>query len=224
MILSQRIYDFICDCSTAAMTGLLLPMRFDRELLQADILRVQTEEWLPHYNQMDYAGSWSGAALRSPIGAQNPLFAGQAESASFTDTNLLSRCDGFRSVLSSFKCPLKSVRLLRLAPGSIIREHCDPSLSYDDGEVRIHIPIQTSPDVEFTVGGERLLLEEGECYYINTTLPHSSEECRRNGPDPSRDRCRSRRLVARCFRQGPSHSDAGSRSTELRGVSETHSE
>jgi hypothetical protein len=75
-------------------------------------------------------------------------------------------------VLAEFHCPLKSVRLLSLAPGSFIREHSDHALGYEDGEIRIHIPIRTNPGVEFYVCGERLLLEEGECYYVNVNLPH----------------------------------------------------
>jgi aspartyl/asparaginyl beta-hydroxylase (cupin superfamily) len=67
---------------------------------------------------------------------------------------------------------LKSVRLLSLAAGSFIREHSDHALTYEDGEMRVHIPVQTSGQVEFYVDGERLLLEEGHSYYINVNLPH----------------------------------------------------
>jgi hypothetical protein len=67
---------------------------------------------------------------------------------------------------------LKTVRLLRLAPDSFIREHYDPALGYEDGEIRIHIPIQTGPHLEFFLDGERLLLEEGGCYYVNVSLRH----------------------------------------------------
>ncbi len=62
--------------------------------------------------------------------------------------------------------------MLGLAPGSYIREHSDNALDYEDGEIRIHIPVQTNPEVEFYVSGERLLLEEGGCYYVNVNLPH----------------------------------------------------
>jgi hypothetical protein len=90
----------------------------------------------------------------------------------FRDTPLFVRSPYFREVLAVFQCPLKAVRLLSLAPGSFIREHSDNALDFEDGEIRIHVPIETNPGVEFCVSGERLLFEEGGCYYVNVNLPH----------------------------------------------------
>ncbi len=64
------------------------------------------------------------------------------------------------------------MRLLSLAPQSFIREHSDHALDFEDGEVRIHVPVQTSSDIEFYLNGARLLLEEGRTYYLNVNLPH----------------------------------------------------
>jgi len=154
------------------LTGLVLPFRFDAARLQADLALVQPEEWSPHYNEGDYGGVWRGAALRSTTGTTNHLVVKGPDARPFVDTPLLDRCACFREVLNSFPCPLRSVRLLGLAPNSFIREHCDNALDYEDGEIRIHIPIQTNPGVEFYLCGERLLLEEGGCYYVNVNLPH----------------------------------------------------
>lgn len=149
--------------------NLRLPLDFDPVALKEDLARVQAGEWAPHYNGNDYRGEWRGAALRSLSGESHQLLAqGQA----FSDTGLLARCSYFRKVLSGFCCPLKSVRLLSLSPGSSIREHRDPELGLDHGEVRIHIPVQTGPGVEFYSDGERLCLREGGCYYVNVSLPH----------------------------------------------------
>jgi Aspartyl/Asparaginyl beta-hydroxylase len=149
--------------------NLRLPLRFDRESLQRDLSLVAESEWFPHYNERDYGGDWRGVALRSPLGQSRHLL---VHGNSFSDTELIERCPYFRGLLESFACPLKSVRLLSLAPGSFIREHSDPNLGYEDGEVRIHIPVQTNSGVEFYSSGERLHLEEGNCYYINVDLPH----------------------------------------------------
>jgi aspartyl/asparaginyl beta-hydroxylase (cupin superfamily) len=75
-------------------------------------------------------------------------------------------------VLAGFSCPLLAVRLLRLKVGSRIREHTDLNLGYEDGEIRVHVPIHTNPGVEFYLAGQRVILNEGECWYINTSLPH----------------------------------------------------
>jgi hypothetical protein len=153
-------------------SGFQFPFAFDSLRLKSDLAHVAAEEWTPHYNQGDYGGEWRGAALRAPAGAAHPLNAGMPGTAAFEETALLGRCPYFREVLAAFACPLKSARLLSLAPGSFIREHTDHALDFEDGEIRIHIPIETNPGVEFYVCGERLLLEEGGCYYVNVNLPH----------------------------------------------------
>ncbi|MCU1258415.1 MAG: Aspartyl/Asparaginyl beta-hydroxylase, partial [Bryobacterales bacterium] len=160
------------EVTAAALTGLKLPFRFDPALLKHDLALISSDEWSPHYNEREFGGQWQGVALRSAAGSHRDILAGNAGRSDFTNTLLLERCTYFREVLSAFQCPLKSVRLLSLAPGSFIREHSDRALGYEDGEIRIHIPIQTNTGVEFYVCGERLLLEEGECYYVNVNLPH----------------------------------------------------
>ena len=158
--------------AVSALQGLKLPLRFDAAQLQGDLDLVQSDEWANHYNERDFGGLWQGAALRSANGSARDINAGPPGPAEFADTPLLARCPYIGRALAEFRCPLKSVRLLSLAPGSFIREHSDHALGYEDGEIRIHIPIRTNPGVEFYVCGERLLLEEGECYYINVNLTH----------------------------------------------------
>ena len=163
------------------LPSLRLPLRFDLAGLKADLAGILPDEWSPHYNERDYGGDWRGAALRSLGGDPRMLFAGAAGADGFVDTPILDRCPAVRQVLSHFDCPVKSVRLLSLAPGSFIREHRDVALGFEDGEVRIHVPVKTGPHVEFYSDGNRLLLEEGSSYYVNVSLPHrvnnrSSEE------------------------------------------------
>jgi Aspartyl/Asparaginyl beta-hydroxylase len=152
--------------------GLKLPFQFDAVRLKADLASVAHEEWTPHYNQQDFGGEWRGLALRSPTGRLDDLSAPFTNASTFVDTPLMTRCCYFREAASMFQCPLKAVRLLSLEPGSFIREHTDNALVYEDGEMRIHIPVQTSAQVEFYVAGERLRLDEGSSYYINVNLPH----------------------------------------------------
>ena len=154
------------------MTGLLLPFRFEAPQLKAQLNNIDAGEWTPHYNERDYGGDWRGVALRSHSGKSSDLITKPPGSSEFVDTPLLERCPYFQTVLSMFDCPLKSVRLLSLAPQSFIREHSDHALDFEDGEVRIHVPVQTSSDIEFYLNGARLLLEEGHSYYLNVNLPH----------------------------------------------------
>ena len=152
---------------------LRLPFDFDPQRLQADLQFALGEPWSPHFNRDYYEGDWSGLALRAVKGAVDPLHSNEQHSPeSFADAPVLDRCEYFREALATFQCPLKAVRLLRLKAGSIIREHSDGDLGFDRGEIRIHVPIVTNPEVEFYLAGQRIVLNEGECWYLDLSRLH----------------------------------------------------
>lgn len=155
------------------MRCLRLPFTFDPEKLRADLALVRDDEWIAHVQRSHYDGHWSGAQLRAPGGDGGNVVPDALGGEAYGDTPLLARCAYFRTVLAAFRCPLKAVRLLRLHAGSSIAEHVDNALDFDDGEIRIHIPIQTSAGVHFILDGARLIMAPGECWYTNVNLPHS---------------------------------------------------
>lgn len=157
------------------MRCLRLPFTFDPEKLRAELARVAPDEWIPHQQKKHYEGQWSGAALRSLSGARDNLLVESHDGQHFADTALLARCPYFQEVLAQFSCPLNAVRLLRLQAGSNIAEHVDHALDFEEGEVRIHIPIVTSDGVRFILDGTRLVLAPGESWYTNVNLPHAVE-------------------------------------------------
>lgn len=130
---------------------------------------------MPHFNDRYYEGDWSGVALRSVGGAATKLYPDPAAREPFADTSILARCPNIRQALEKFVCPLNSVRLLRLGPGSRIREHKDYRLGFEDGEIGIHIPVVTNPMVEFFLNQEKLMMNEGDCWYLNLNLMHRVE-------------------------------------------------
>ncbi len=160
-----------------------LPLRFDPAVLEADLDRIPGERWTAHFNTGDYEGDWSAVALRGPAGAVHPIqeIAANPGTGEWADTELVAACPAFAQVMGTFRCPLHSVRLLRLAPGAVIREHTDHSLSFADGEVRIHLPVRTSSAVRFHLNGELVPLQAGDVWYLNVNLPHSVEN---RGPEP----------------------------------------
>jgi aspartyl/asparaginyl beta-hydroxylase len=91
----------------------------------------------------------------------------------FGDTPMLADCRYFRAVLDSFACPLQAVRLMRLTAGSIIKEHADHDLCFEQGSVRIHVPIATNEGVIFELNRRRVILEAGSCWYLRLSDPHS---------------------------------------------------
>lgn len=154
------------------ITSLQLPFYFEPELLKGELDLIPSEEWIDHFNQSIYEGNWSGVALRSVAGRPMQLYPDPTATGSFADTELLARCSYYQAVLATFQCPLTAVRLLRLQGGSSIRPHRDYRLGYEDGEVRLHVPVITNPDVAFFLDGERIPMAEGECWYVNVNLPH----------------------------------------------------
>jgi hypothetical protein len=154
---------------------LRLPLTFDCELLARDLGRVSAGGWIRHAVRQNYEGDWSVIPLRCPAGATHPLRMIYPDPAarSFVDTPLLQGCDYFRHVLDAFNCPLRAVRLMRLAPGSLIKEHTDVDLSFEQGTVRVHIPVTTNDGVDFYLNKSRIVLPAGSAWYLRLADPHS---------------------------------------------------
>jgi hypothetical protein len=154
------------------VTSHQLPWHFDPHLLEEDLGHVRPEEWVPHFNTQEYEGEWHGVPLRSVGGKAGGIYSDPTPATTFADTPVLARCPYFQAMLAQFACPVRSVRLIRLGPLSRIREHRDYKLGYEDGEIRLHVPITTNPDVDFVVNGNKLRMNAGECWYVNFNLPH----------------------------------------------------
>ena len=153
------------------ITSLKLPLLFAPERLTADLEKIEADDWVPHFNTAYYEGLWSGVSLRSVGGVAKQLYP-DPTATTFADTPILARCPYFLAVLATFQCPLETARLLKLNAGSSIREHRDYKLDYEDGVIRVHIPIITSPDVEFFLEGKKVVMQVGECWYLNVNAPH----------------------------------------------------
>ena len=151
---------------------LKLPLQFNAANLQSDLARLGTENYVPHFNRAYYQGDWSAISFRSVGGRADHIYPDPTAGDSFADTPLLAGCPGVIQALVMLRCPQKSVRFLRLKAGSVIKEHRDYELGFEDGEVRLHIPVITNPDVEFFLAGERVVMLEGECWYLNVNQPH----------------------------------------------------
>ncbi|MEO6673935.1 MAG: aspartyl/asparaginyl beta-hydroxylase domain-containing protein [Ginsengibacter sp.] len=155
---------------------LQLRQLFDVGKMQADLTLLETRLWKEHYNTRHYQGSWSVLPLRSINGSMENVISIHSSSATemryYRDTELLERCSYLQSVLHFFECEKTSVRLMNLQAGGMIREHSDHELSFEEKEVRFHIPVVTNPEVEFFLDDEMVMMKEGECWYLNLSLRH----------------------------------------------------
>ena len=152
---------------------LQLPFHFNALLLQRDVQLLQHTNWQLHYQKLHYEGEWSALPLRSVNGRADSIIISPIAGSDYMDTIYLSECAYIKEVLAIFKCPLQAVRLLKLNAGAVIKEHRDAELCFEKGEIRLHIPVITSEEVEFYLEKERIYLKEGECWYMNFNLMHS---------------------------------------------------
>jgi hypothetical protein len=151
---------------------LKIPFDFSEVKLLADLQICSTFQFTPHFNTRDYTGDWTSISLRSPSGEVNNIVAHAGSWKDYKDTPVLKKCQYFSEIIASFHCEKESIRLLKLAPGSKIKEHTDLDLSYADGLFRIHIPIQTNPLVEFYINHKKVVMDVGTCWYGDFNLPH----------------------------------------------------
>ncbi|MCB1860783.1 MAG: aspartyl/asparaginyl beta-hydroxylase domain-containing protein [Gammaproteobacteria bacterium] len=152
-----------------------LPLTFDSSALQRDLAILNDTIWVEHFVRQNYQGKWTVLPLRGPAGAEHPvrMIYSDPGCKDYSDTAYLEPCHYFKQVLQSFRCELHAVRLMKLTPGSVIRKHRDYDLSLEDGVVRLHIPIVTSPEVEFMLNDKRVDMHAGECWYLRLSDPHS---------------------------------------------------
>jgi hypothetical protein len=150
-----------------------LPISFSIDKLQKELAICENDLWTPHFNTNRYEGNWTSVSLRSQSGLVNDITS--FANTEHKNTKLLDRCSYFKEIMDWFECEKEAVRLLRLGPGSEIKEHVDNDTSYEDGFFRIHIPIITNEEVFFYVDKKRVPMKMGECWYANFQLPHSVE-------------------------------------------------
>jgi hypothetical protein len=151
-----------------------LPFAFDAQMLGSDLARISREAWVRHFVRDNYSGEWSILPLRCRADAMHPsaTINPRVDAMEFVDTPFLEMSPAFRKVLARLECPKLSVRLMRLTPGSEIKEHCDPDLAAEHGLARLHVPITTSPDVDFYLNGTTVAMAAGSCWYLRLSDPH----------------------------------------------------
>jgi len=149
------------------------PILFDTECLKTDVQKVLQQNWIDHYNTNDYSGKWTSIALMAHGGKSDAIYAFPNGNEPIINTEVLEYCDYFKSILDDFLFEKTAVRLLQLAVGAEVKPHSDHCLGYEDGSFRLHIPIITNSEVEFILDGNRIIMNEGECWYIDANFVHS---------------------------------------------------
>lgn len=151
-----------------------LPFSFDYAKMQEEIQALALHEFV-YYDVLP---------LRAPAHIVDPSLPFPPPADDFadgswtewTDTSLLKKSPYLMEVVETFRrhCTVNLVRLLRLAPGSVVKEHTDPTLGLEieKSVIRLTIPILTNELVEFFLNGTVVPMKPGECWYLRLTDPH----------------------------------------------------
>lgn len=140
-----------------------LPVSFDAKRLREEAFALPPAAWAAH--PTSYPGN-SAARLISQSGGENDEVAGPMQ-----PTPWMARCPYVQQVLNSFGVVWSRSRLMRLAPGAQVPQHCDVSYHWKH-RVRIHIPLATAPSVRFICGMKSVHMAAGEAWIFDNWRPH----------------------------------------------------
>ncbi|MDB5985533.1 MAG: hypothetical protein JWR16_586 [Nevskia sp.] len=141
-----------------------LPLSVDHARLQQEIAQFEETEWQHH--PTGFAGN-SAIRLISVGGGPSDDFAGP-----MSPTQELQRCPYIRQILAAFGVVWSRSRLMRLDLGARVPEHCDVNYHWFN-RVRVHIPVQTDPNVLFTCGDQTVHMAVGEVWLFDNWRQHS---------------------------------------------------
>lgn len=153
-----------------------LPLTFDAAALAADLATLEGDPWQPHFVRDNYRGDWSAIALRAAVGETHPvrLIYANPTVTVWADTPLMALVPAMRGAVAALRCPVQSVRLMRLGPGSAILPHDDLDLAAEAGRARLHLPITTNPGVRFVLNGAAVPMAIGELWYLRLRDRHAA--------------------------------------------------
>ncbi|MET8450479.1 aspartyl/asparaginyl beta-hydroxylase domain-containing protein [Streptomyces sp. NPDC005209] len=136
----------------------LLPV-FDADRLREDLNRLSDHRWKLQQNYTTTGPGriapfdWRALPLRSPTGSPERTDPGGAGLDDFADTHWLTEVPYMAEVLTSLRAPLRSARLLALAPEAKSKVHFEMKIGFPWANLRLHVPITTNPHATLTIDG-----------------------------------------------------------------------
>lgn len=143
-----------------------LPFTFDVERLQAEVAALPEDAWASHPNKLD-----GNSALRliTVGGQENDDVAGP-----MAPTPHLQNSPYLQQVLAHFGVVWSRSRLMRLAPGATVPMHTDINYHWHH-RVRMHVPIATTPEVDFYCEDQVVNMAAGESWIFDNWRMHKVE-------------------------------------------------
>jgi len=157
------------------MNALQLPFNFNTALMLEEINQFKKEEYYDIYNPSVTLKTLWSKHLIEPAGGPDKV-------PEFFPNEALQKCPYLLRVLNTFQCKKETFRIHTLEAGANIKAHRDIGYSFEQGLMRLHIPVETNDQVYLIVNGERINMKAGECWYCNFNETHEVK----NNSDSSR--------------------------------------
>lgn len=143
---------------------LQLPLRFDAELLAAEIAALGESVWRPHPQ-----GFKGNSAV--PLIARDGDPQSDAVKGPMRPTPQLEHCPYLQQILSEIGGVWGRSRLMRLSGNAEVTAHVDIDYYWRD-HMRVHVAIVTQPDVRFHCGDDSIHMAKGDCWIFDTWRRH----------------------------------------------------
>ena len=151
-----------------------LPFTFDVEKMLVEAHALKQE----HYEYYKVISLRSPAHLVDTSLPFPPPVSDYADGSwtNWMDTPNLEKSLYLKSIINKFNqfTTVNLVRLLFLAPNSVVKEHTDPTLALEEEKsmIRLTIPIDNNEGVEFFLNDTLVPMKVGECWYLRLSDPH----------------------------------------------------
>lgn len=113
--------------------------------------------------------AWKGISLISATGKTNDIVLSASE---YKETPAMELTPYIKSIIDSFECQKKRVRIMELLPGYTLNWHIDGVETDGCYIIRFHVPIITNDMVISQVSHENYFFAPGEIGFIDTAFPH----------------------------------------------------
>ncbi len=151
-----------------------LPLHFDVDKLRQEAMAHKPDKY-EYYSVMPLRAP---AHLVDPSLPEPPPADDYADGSwtNWMDTEIMDKTPYIKSIVDQFEAytTVNLVRLLYLAPGSVVKDHKDPTLALEEEKsmIRLTIPIDNNEGVAFFLNGTEVPMKEGECWYMRLSETH----------------------------------------------------
>lgn len=142
-----------------------LPLRFDADVLAAEIGNLDESLWQPHPT------GFPGNSALPLVAVDGDPARGNELRGPMRPTPALEMCRYLRQAVSSLEAIVGRVRLMRLSGGAQVTPHIDIKYYWHE-RVRVHIPVVTNHSVWFFCGDAKVQMAAGDCWIFDTWRKH----------------------------------------------------